>query len=143
MDLANRVLGTALRTVGVLFRLQVGLEYWIEHQHRCRHDDTVFNRRNPQRSRPPWLARLGYPNPPDRLGAVSFRPQFFRQFAQPTRHAVLLDVLERLPIDACRPVISLTKPIGVSEHIGSIHLVVQRVKTIAGRSLRFGMQRRL
>jgi hypothetical protein len=123
--------------------LQVGLEDWFEHQHGSRHGNTIFDRRNSQRSGTPWLARFGYQNPPNRFGTIPSRPQFFRQFVQPPLHPVLLDVLERLAIDARRSVVLLTDAVGVSEHVRPIHLVVQRVEPIAGRSLRFGMQRRL
>jgi hypothetical protein len=82
-------------------------------------------------------------NPPNRLGTVSFCSKFFRQFVQPTPMTIRLDVLERLPIDAFRSAVLPAKTIGVLEHIRSIHLVVQRIEAIVGRSLRFGMQRRL
>ena len=37
-----------------------------------------------------------------RLGLVRLRPEFFRQFSKPLRHAVLLDVLERLAVHSRR-----------------------------------------
>ena len=143
MDVANRVQCTALRAIGVLFRLQVGLEDRLQDQHRRRHDDTILNRRNPQRSRLSRLARLGYIHPADRTRKIPLRPKFFRQFVQPPLRSVLLDVLERLPIDAWRTAIGLADAVGVPEHISSIHLVVQRVESVVGRSLRFDMQRSL
>ena len=124
-----------------MFGLQVSLEDRFENPHRRRHHDTILDPRDSERSGPPWLARFGYMDPPDSFRAIPFRPKFFRQFVQPPFLSVLLDVLERLSIDACCSTIGLAKTVGVIDHIGSIHLVVQRIKAVVGRSLRFGMQR--
>jgi hypothetical protein len=59
-------------------------------------------------------------------GRIPLRPKFFRQFTQPLHLSVLLDVIERLTIDAWRSIVGLTNPIGVPQHVGSIHFVVQR-----------------
>jgi hypothetical protein len=70
------------------------------------------------------LARLGDMHPPDRLRAIPFRPQFFRQFVQPPLSPVRLDVLERLAIHARRTTIELADAVGVPEHIRPVHLVI-------------------
>jgi hypothetical protein len=82
-------------------------------------------------------------NPAHRLRAIPLHPKFFRQFVQPLLRAVLLDVVERLTIDAWGAIVRLADPIGVPQYIGSIHLVVQRIESVVGRFLRFGMQRLL
>ena len=48
-DLRNSVQRTAIRAIGVLFRLQIGLEDRFENQHCRRHHDTIFNRRDSHR----------------------------------------------------------------------------------------------
>jgi len=142
-DLCNSVQRTTIRAIGVLLWLQVGLENRFENQHRRRHDDTIFDCRDSQRSRLSRLTWLGDVNPPHRLRAIPLRPKFFRQFVQPLLPAVLLDVVERLTIDARGSIIRLTDPMGVPQYIGPIHLVVQRIESVVGRFLRFGMQRLL
>ena len=99
-DLHYSVQRTAIRTMGVLFGLQVGLENRFENQHRCRHYDTIFDCRDSQGSRLSRFARLGDMNPTHRPRAIPLHPQFFRQFVQPLLPAVSLDVVERLSIDA-------------------------------------------
>jgi hypothetical protein len=54
-DLANGVQGAAFRTVGVLFRLKIGLEDGLQDQHSRHRNHAVFDAWNPQR---PELARL-------------------------------------------------------------------------------------
>jgi hypothetical protein len=99
-DLRNGIQRTAIRAIGVLLRLQVGLEDRFENQHYRRHDDTIFDCRDSQRSRLSRLTRLGDMNPAHRLRAIPLHSKFFRQFVQPLLPAVLLDVVERLTIDA-------------------------------------------
>jgi hypothetical protein len=69
--------------------------------------------------------------------------QGFRQFAQPLLFAVRLDVVKRHPIDARGSAVGTAQPVGERQDVRSIHLVVQHVKAIVGRSLRFGVQCRL
>ena len=48
---------------------------------------------------------------------------------------------ERLAVNACRPLIQETAPVGDPQNVLAIDLVVQRVEAKFGRSLRFGVQR--
>ena len=78
----------------------------------------------------------------DRLRSMRLLPEFLRQFFQPLRHPVLLDVLERLLVHArSAPVSQATLP-GRLQHILPVHLVVQGIEAVLRFSLRFGMQRR-
>ena len=70
-------------------------------------------------------------------------PQFGRQFVQPPVAAVRLDVLEGLAVHPRRAVVGTAAQVGELQDVSSVHLVVQPVEPIPGRSLRFGMQRRL
>ena len=60
-----------------------------------------------------------------------------------------LEETELTPVDpgffsaARRAVVGTTALVSVTQHIGAIHLVVQRVESIARRLLRFGVQRLL
>ena len=129
-----------VRAIRILLGLQVGLEDRLQDQQHGGLHHAVADRGNPQR--PPLPVRFRQINPPDRLRLVPFRSQFLRQFAQPAFDAVLLDVRKRLPIDAGRTAVGTALfPSGL-QHVAAIHLVVQRVETKAGRTLRFGMQRR-
>ena len=140
-DLANGVQGAASRAIGVLLRLQVGLEDRLQDQH-CRHlHHTVFDARNAQR---PLLAiRFGDVHASDRLGSVRLVPEFFRQFVQPPVHAVRLDVREGLAVDPRCAAVGTAAGVGEPQDVAAVHLVVQRVEPIVGRVLRFGVQRRL
>ncbi len=71
--------GTSPRPVGVLFRLQVGLEDRFQHQHRCRLHDTIPDRGDSQR--PGLPSGLGYAHPSDRVRTIRLLPEFLRQFA--------------------------------------------------------------
>src|SRR3954463_10518207 len=62
---------------------------------------------------------------------------------QPPVQAVRLDVLERLVIDPRCAAVGTAADVGPSQHVATVHLVVQHVEPIVGRSLRFGMQRLL
>ena len=44
MDVSYCVQCAAVFPIGVLFRLQVGLEYWLEHQNCCRLCYAIFDR---------------------------------------------------------------------------------------------------
>ena len=81
LDEANGVQGAASRAVGVLFRLQVGLEDRLQDQHDRHLHHTIFDARNAQR---PLLAiPFGDVHASDRLGSIRSLPEFFRQFVQP------------------------------------------------------------
>jgi len=124
-----------------LLRLQIGLEDGLQDQH-CRHlHDTVLERCNPQRSL--LAVRFGNVDTPHRTGTIRLRPEFFRQFAQPLLHAIEFDVRERLAVDARRAAIPEAGLRRDPQHVVAVQLVVQCVEAKRGRSLRFGMQRRL
>ena len=82
-------------------------------------------------------------NPPHRHAVDTFFSQFLRQFVQPRSRAVRLDVRERLAVDPRCAAVGTAALVGEFQNVSSVHLVVERVEAIAGRSLRFGMQRRL
>jgi site-specific DNA recombinase len=130
---------TMLGPIGELLRLQVGLEDRFQHDQERRLHDAVLDRWNAQR---PLLAvRFGNVHTTHRLRLVRLGPEFFRQFFQPLRLAVLLDVRKRLVVYARLAAIVATSAESHPEHIFAVHLVVQRVEAELGFSLRFGMQR--
>ena len=141
MDLLHRVQCAPSLAVGVLFRLQIGLEDWLQDQQGSHLHDTILHRGNSQR---PLLAvRLGYVHPPHGLRTIRLLAEFIRQFAQPPHQPVRRDIVERLAIDSGRPFIGLAARVRVVQHVGAIQLVVQCIETVVGRPLRFGMQRLL
>jgi hypothetical protein len=141
MDLLHGVQRAPSLAVSVLFRLQVGLEDRLQDQQRSHLHDTILYRRNPQR---PLLAvRLGNEHPPHGLRTIRLLAEFLRQFAQPPHEPVRRDIVERLAIDSRRPFIGLAAQVRVVQYVRPIHLVVQRVETVVGRPLRFGVQRLL
>jgi hypothetical protein len=77
------------------------------------------------------------------LRLVRLAPQVVRQFVQPLLHAVRLDVRERLAVDPRRTTVGTAAVEGEFQDVATVHLVVQQVGAVAGRSLRFGMQRLL
>jgi hypothetical protein len=98
-------------------------------------------RSNPQRSL--FAIRFGDENATHGLRLVRLPSQVIRQFVQPLRDAVRLDVRERLAIDPRRATVGAAAVEGEVQDVATVHLVVKRVEAIAGRSLRFGMQRLL
>src|SRR5262245_62158431 len=92
----------------------------------------------------PCASCITIDGPYGRRGSPRLRRRgFVRQFAQPLLHAVALDVLERLAVDARRAAVEEAAPVGDPQHIVAVHLVVQRVEAVRGRALRFGMPRRV
>jgi hypothetical protein len=129
----------ALRSIGVLLRLQISLEDRLQDHQGSRLHDPVFDRGDAERS----LRPIGFrdPYPPHGLRTIRSLPQFFRQFVQPPPPAILLDVRERLVVDPTGAPVLPAAVVGPSQHVGAVHLVVEQVEAIARRSLRFGMQR--
>ena len=66
-------------------------------------------------------------------------PELQRPFPKPSLHAVRLDVLKPYAVPSGCPRIGLAAGIGMSQHVFSVHLVVQRIEAKAKLSLRFGM----
>jgi hypothetical protein len=141
MHRLHRRLCAAMLAVGILLRLQIRFEDWLQHDQRRRLDGAVGNRRDSQRALfPVWLWDVHTANG---LRLVSLRSQFVCQFCQPLHHAVCLDFLECLPVDAgCAIVVTTALP-SHPQYIQAINLVVQRVEAVRRLSLRFGVQRRL
>ena len=99
-DLANGVQGAAFRAIGVLLRLQVGLEDRLQDQHRRHLHHAVLDARNAQR---PLLAiRFRDVHAPDRLRLIRSLPEFFRQFVQPPVPPDASMSVERLAVDPRR-----------------------------------------
>lgn len=97
--------------------------------------------RNAQRSL--LAVRLGEVNPPHRERPIRSLLQFARHFIQPPIQAVGLDVLERLAIHPRHAAVGTAPDVGEFQDVAAVHLVVQHVEPITGRSLRFDMQRLL
>ena len=76
-------------------------------------------------------------DPPDRLRLIRSTSQLLRQFVQPLRYPVILDVLKRLAIHAWCSAIGFAAVIRENQYVLSIHLVVQSTEAKFGRSLRF------
>ena len=126
MDLLYRVQRAAPGPVGILLRLQVGLEDRSEHQH-CSHlRHAVPDRRDAQRSL--FAVGLGYPYPTDRLRSIRLVLKCLRQFAQPSFRAIRLDVRERFPVHARRATIGFAYGVGVRQDVRPVQLVVQTVE---------------
>jgi hypothetical protein len=137
LDVADRVQSTTLGSIRVLLGQQVCLEDRLQDQH-CRHlRHAILDRWDPQGSL--FAVGFGNPYPTHRRGTIRFVLQLLLEFAKPSVQSVLLDVLERLAVYSCRSLIGETAFVGVRQNVRAIHLVVQGIKPVAGRSLRFGM----
>ena len=79
----------------------------------------------------------------DRPGLIRLVSEFFRQFVQPPVASQLLDVVEALAVDPGHAAISQAADKGPLQDVSAVHLVVQGVKPVVRRVLRFGVQRRL
>ena len=137
MDMPHGIQRAALGAVGVLLRRQVGLEDRLQHQHRRHLHDTIFDRWDSQR--PALAVRLGDIHPPHGLRTIRLASQFLRQFTQPPLQPVRFDALERLPIYARCALIGFAAGVGMEQNVFAVHLVVQGIEAITGRSLRFGV----
>jgi hypothetical protein len=88
LDVLYRVQGAAALAVGVLLRLEVGLEDRPKDDQRGSLYDTVSDRRDAQR---PLLAvRFGDVNPPDGQGTVVLLAEAFRQVEFMSASALLI-----------------------------------------------------
>jgi hypothetical protein len=92
-----------------------------------------FGHPDPQRSL--FAIRLGDVNTTHWLRLVRLPSQVVRQFAQPLLDAVGLDVRERLAVDPRRATVGAAAVEGEFQDVAAVHLVVQRIEAIAGRSL--------
>ena len=129
---------TSSRPVGVLLRRQVHFEYRRQHQ-RCRRlRHPVSDARNAQGPKLPALL-LRDENLTNRFGPVGPLLQVPRQFPEPPLHAVRLDVGHRLTVHPGRTAVTAHVLPGDGQHIGTPHLVAQRVEAETRRFLRFRM----
>ena len=136
VDVSNCVQCAAACTVSVLLGLQIGLEDRFENQN-CRHlRDPIFDHGNSERTLTGSAEFIDH-HPAYSLRLIGPTFQLLRQFVQPSLHSVLLDVSELLEVYTRRSIIGFAAVIGVCQDILPVHLVVQRVEAIVGRSLRF------
>src|SRR5246500_6013970 len=98
LHLDHRLLGISPGTVRVLFGWKVGLEDRFQHQHRCRHADSITQGRDAQW--PEFAIGLRYVPSSDRVRSIRLLPERKRQFAKPPLHAIHFDVREVLTVDA-------------------------------------------
>ena len=118
---------TALRAVGVLFRLQIGLEDWLQDQH-CSHlNHAIFYARNSER--PELAITFRYEHASDRSGTIRLVPEFFRQFVQPPFFSIRLDVRKALAVDPRCAAISKATDEGPLQDVSAVQLVVQARRT--------------
>src|SRR5664280_430374 len=96
VDVPYGIQCAAVPPIGILFRLQVGLENRFEYQHRRRLRNPIADGGYPQR--PLLPIRLGYIHPPHRLRLIASTFQLLRQFVQPSLRPIRLDALEALII---------------------------------------------
>ena len=141
VDVVHGIQRAATRSIGVLLRLQIGLEDRLEDQHRRHLHNTILDRRDAQRAL--LAVRFGDVNPSHRPGMIGSISEFLDHFVEPPVQAIRLDVLETLAIDPRRAVVVTATDVGELQDVATIHLVVQRIEPIARRSLRFGVQRLL
>ena len=134
----DRVMRAPARPIGVLLRLQVGLEDRRQHQHRRRLRHPVPETRNAQRPELPTLL-LRDEDLPNRSWPVGPRLQVPRQRPQPPVHPERLDVRDRLAVHPGRAAVAADGLPGDREHVLAPHLVAQRVEPEAWGSLRFRM----
>src|SRR6266852_6013605 len=126
VDLPHGIQRAAVWPIGVLFRLQVGFEYWFEYQHCRRLHHAIFDRGHSER--PLLPVRLGYVYPPYGLRSIRSTSQLLRQFAQPSLYSILLDVLKGLAIYSCCSAIGFAAFVRESQNVLSIHLVIQSIE---------------
>jgi len=69
-----------MRAVGVLFRLQVGLENGFQDQQGCRLDHAIFDRWNAERTFAAFLTRFRDHHPSHRGRPIRLFSEFCRQF---------------------------------------------------------------
>ena len=141
VDLPDGVQGTSLGPIGVLLRWQVRLEDRLQDQDYRHLRHAVSNRADAQW--PSCPIRFREVHPTHGLGLVRLASQVTRQFVQPAFHAIRLDVVEGLAVDPRRPTVGTAAAEGDLQDVPTVHLVVEGIEPIAGRSLRFGMQRLL
>jgi hypothetical protein len=141
VDLLHGIQRAAVWPIGILLRLQIGLENWLENQPSSRLCHSIGDRGHPQR--PLLPVRLWYIYPPHGLRLIGSAFQRLRQFVEPSLQPILPDVLERLVVYSCCSTVGLAAFIGERQHIRPIHFVVQGVKAKTRRFLRFLVQRRL
>jgi hypothetical protein len=124
--LDHRLLGIAPGTVRVLFGWKVGLKDRFQHQHRCRHADSIAQGRDAQW--PEFAIGLRYVHSSDRVRSIRLLPERKRQFAKPPLHPVRLDIREVLAIHARCALVGAALGIGMGQNVLTADLVVQGIE---------------
>ncbi len=89
---------------------------------------------NAQRALP--ASRLRDHHAPHRRGPIRHRGEVLTQSLEPRLHSRPLDVVERHPVNARRPVVATGQSIGVGEDVRPTDLVVQKIEAELGLRLR-------
>ena len=97
MHLLHRLNGTAFGSIPVRLVAQVSFEDGFQNEFRCRLGHSISNGWYP---RGLSSSRLRYRHPPYWLGSIALPLQCLLQLLEPPFLAILLDVLEGLPIDS-------------------------------------------
>jgi hypothetical protein len=103
MDCLYRVQGTAARTVGILFRLEVHLEDGLQDSHHGCLAHPICDSRETEGTQSPRLPRFGNLHPPHGVGTIRLRSEGFRQFTQPPRPPIRFDIRNRLVVPPGAP----------------------------------------
>jgi len=135
LHLDHRLLGIAPGTIGIDFRRKVGFKDRLQHQHRCCHADPIPHGRDAQR--PEFAVGLRYKHSSDRVRSVGLLPERKRQFTEPPRDPVRLDIPEVLTVNARCALVGAALSVSVGQNVVAADLVVQGVEAIAGFCLRF------
>src|ERR1700686_5294663 len=96
MDIPYGIQCAAVLPIGILFRLQIGLEDRFEYHPRRHLRRPVTD--NGYAEWPLLPIRFGYMHPSHRLRSIRLAFQFLRQFVEPSLYPVRLDVLECLAV---------------------------------------------
>jgi hypothetical protein len=115
-------------------RQEVGFEYRLDDDLRRRLHDPITQRRDRKRT-PLLAARLRNEHPPRRKRPPPPIPQLRCQLVKHPAHAVLLDVLDGLPIDASRAVVGAHQLPRALHNIPAVDLVIERVEPSPGIGL--------
>lgn len=128
VDVANRVQGIVVGSIGVLLRLRIGLKDRLQDQHHSHLRHAVPDGPDPQRA---WLAiRFGEEHASRGARLIRSVLQVPRQFVQPPVTPVGFDALERLGVDPRSPTVGAAPEVGESQDVAAVHLVVQSVKAV-------------
>ena len=122
--------------VGIV--LEVSLEDRLQHELGGGLNHPIPDGRNAERS----LASVRFRDhhPPHRIGPVRLRDQFLAQARQPCFQALRLDLREGHPVHARSTRIGAGQPIGVTQDVLAINLVVEHIEAEGGLRLRLAIE---